>query len=226
MEQDETKRRMMVDLIPYIVSVYLRAQSAISPAGLLSKALESSGNASSGGPSRREELTAALRGVEELNLRQEGDGFVFDLDRKMMLDIVRLHVTKAYIHEGSHGAAYVVDPPSFGYPLDAALRLPMRSVFVKLLDSEVTTDVEADILEVAVKLSPSQLWVFTLGNPNVDSRLSPQFRSENRVLFGRLRILGLKTVLDEYLGGAYTLDVKKGEKGYQVKATPGRSAQA
>jgi hypothetical protein len=66
---------MMVDLIPYIVSVYLRAKSAISPASLLSKALESSGNVSSGRPSRREELTAALRGVEELNLRQEGSAF-------------------------------------------------------------------------------------------------------------------------------------------------------
>ncbi len=102
----------------------------------------------------------------------------------------------------------------------------MQSVYVKLLDSELSTDLEADLLEAAVKLSPSQLWALSLEDSNVDSRLSPQFRAENKVLFGRLRIIGLGRVIGEYLGGPYEVSVKKGEGGFEVKATPGWSAQS
>jgi len=218
--ENETRRTLVVDLIPYLLGAYLKAQSTLTPAALLSRAMESYGERGREIANHREALSAALRGVQDLNLRPEGEGFVFEVDRKMMLGVARLRLTKAYIREGSHGSPFIVDPPGFGPSVDAVLKLPMQSVFVKLLPEELTNDVEADLLEAAVRMAPSQLWVLTLEDSNEDSRLNPQFRSENKALFGRLRILGMGRVLEDYLGGAYEIELRKWSGGFQVKATP------
>ena len=222
--EDEGRRKIVVDLIPYLVTTYVRAQSRLGPAALLSRAIEGYGEEGREISGHRESLRAALRGVEDLNLRDEGDGFAFELDRRTLLDIVKVHLVKEYISEGSHGSSMTFDPPGEGPRFDAVLRLPMRSVLVSLLSGELTTDVESQYLESAVSLAPSQVWVLTLDDDNIDSRLNPVFRSENKVLFGRLRIVGLSRVLEAYLGGGYEVKVSIEGERFKVGLTGRRSA--
>jgi len=222
--EDELKRRMVVDLIPFLAAAYVKAQSAFSPSALLSSAVESYQRMSSTISRQEESLKQALRGVEELNIRAEGRGLALDLDRKEVLEIARAYLMKEYIGEGSHGSSLVFDPPG-PYPrFDAALRLPLRSVFISLSPPGLTTDLESYYLERAVDVAPSQVWVFTPDDANVDSRLNPVFTSENRVLFGRLRILGLGTVIEDYLGRRYHAKVEKAGELFKVSLVARGSA--
>ncbi len=86
------------------MSAYLKAQSALSTTALFSRAMEGYGAKGREMSNHKELIAAALKGVEDLNLRPDGDGFAFKLSRDMMLEVVRVHLTKAYIREGSHGA--------------------------------------------------------------------------------------------------------------------------
>ncbi len=210
----------MVDLIPYLVSAYMKTQSSLAPAALLSRAVEGYGSKGREIANQEALLSTALRGVKELDLRREGSGFAFGADKGLLLGIAGTYLAKAYIREGSHGAPFVLDPAGTSPHLDAVMTLPMQSVYVLLREDHLDSDSEADLLEMAVKLAPSQLWVLTLEDSNVDSRLNPVFRSENRILFGRLRIIGIGRVIESHLGGAYEVEVKREGERFSVKATP------
>jgi hypothetical protein len=214
-DHDSSRRKLLATLIPYLINAYWKARTNLAPSAVLSRALENYRETGQRAHLRQDLLRSLLGDIEDLNVVFERGAFSFVLDKETTLELIGLYLRRVFAKYGSYESAYTILAAASIQEPDAELKLPSKSIFVKLALTDVLPEAISQFMERAKTLSPSELWRLELRGDE-DIQLGPVFTAENTVLFGRLRRLGLDRVLGELLGGDYVLDVKRHGDGMQV----------
>lgn len=219
MEEDKhTRRKLIIGLIPYAINVYAQARTYLNPAAILTQALEAYEKTERQALRQKELLQAILDDWVDLQFTFENGKLCFLLDREMMLELLSKYFKKTLAKEGAAGAILKTLPydSSEERAFDAELKLPNRSIYVKLSLQDVAPENLSSYMEEARLASPSEFWLLGLKDEDVETKLEPVFLGENRILFGRLRRLGLSTVLRVVLRIDCGISVEQKEEGIKV----------
>ena len=186
-----------------MLNAFWEAHTALSPGGLITIALNDFQRAERDFKLQQQDLALLARDLGQLDMKIEGPGRIsLTLSREQFLGFIRNYLVARFLGEGSARSDLVALPNSKDY--DASLGLPSRTIFVKLgkdpLD-EHTLELE---LESAKAVNPSEVWIFAYYETEErDIRLDPSFVSENRILYGHLRVIPASQVMREATGGRF-----------------------
>jgi hypothetical protein len=205
----------LATLIPYLINAYWKARTNLAPSAVLSRALETYSETGQRAHLQQDLARSLLRDIEDLEIVFERGAFSFALDKETTLELIGLYLKRVFAKYGSYESVYTILATASILEPDAELKLPNKSIYVKLALTDVLPEAISQFMERAKTVSPSELWLLELRGDE-DIQLSPVFTAENTVLFGRLRRLGLDRVLGELLGGDCALDVKPHGDGVQV----------
>lgn len=218
-EIDDVKRRTLLGrAIPYLVAAYWETGTRLSPATILTRIVEEYEDLREQIGTGRDRLQSILNDVDRLNITFEHGKLSFDLDRTSALDLIATFLKETFAKDGGTAAIFRILPAESaeGRHYDAELKLADRSVYTRLVFREPSEDETSSYLEEAQRVAPSEFWVFSLKEDNVDIRLQPVFVGENKVVFGRLRCLSLASSLEEILGKHYRVSTMQKGDGAKV----------
>ena len=214
----ESKRELVTKLLPHLALSAIGIGLFSSPVRLLSAAVEKYNEATQETTKKVNDLLPLLPWMEKLELKVEGPRTVSLLMRKDDIGSgLEQYLTKKFGREGAEGALFG-PPPGLREraELDYALRLPMRSVYTKMVGT-LTPEKKAHLLEVAKDLNPSEVWLLAHDGERVDELMEPVFVGENTVLRGRLKSVTTGEMLTELFGKEFDVSVEpKGDDSVRV----------
>ena len=129
------------------------------------------------------------------------------LDRESTLNMIENYLRKKFaLQSGTtarlHRSSFSNSEQSTDL-FDGELRLPNRHILVKFLTDNANTDEQVKIYtEKAKSMNPSEIWLFGTNDQKVEITFEPVF-TENSVLRGKLKMLGLSEVFSEVIGKHY-----------------------
>jgi hypothetical protein len=212
-----SRRQFLVGLIPHVVKACLHAGKHVNPATIITGVLteqEWKGREIFRG---EDAVRAILSDIQNLRIVVENETLSFTLDKVMTLETIGSYLRGFYADEGSLTSSFQLlhDDSTAGHEFDGELKLPARSIYVKLFTSKILEDLSFYLLKARMA-SPSEYWLISLTGEEVDVPLTPTFLGENKVLFTRFRCLTLKTLLRRFLGVGYEVSVQKEGDGIKV----------
>lgn len=175
---DDAKRRtLLVKAIPYLVATYWEAGARVSPTTILTRIMQEYEDLREQIERERGGLQSILNDVDSLNITFEDGKLSFDLDRTTMLGLVATYLKKSFAKEGGTVAIFSILAAQLVAErhYDAELKLGDRSVYARLVFREPSEDETSSYLEEAQRVAPSEFWVFSLKEGNVDIRLQTGF---------------------------------------------------
>jgi hypothetical protein len=208
-------------MFPYLIRAYFETRNIFSPVGLLTEALNRFGKSSEqeGILKQQQALKSMLHDIQDFKISPEGQGKIsLNLSKASLLEFAGDYLKRVFFQEGAQSARFAKVPrPSFEKDeadFDGVLTLPYRCIYAKLLKDEPTPEVLTEWLRVAKHLTPSEVWLLTSKDPSfeLDLRLEPSFLDENRVMFGRLKLLSLSTLFYEILGKNFKVTIDQRHK--------------
>jgi hypothetical protein len=213
-----------VKAFPYLVAAYWQVGEQLSPTSLLTRILEEYEDLRQEIASERDSLQSILSDLDRMKIAFEDGKLSFELDRPTALSLVGAYLKKSFAKDAGTTAMFKILPAELaeGLHYDVESKLPDRSIYARLLFRELKEDEISSCQEEAQRAAPSEYWLFTLREEEVDIRLEPVFVGENRVMFGRVRCLGLASMLGEMLGRRCEISATR--KGDAVKVILGRQA--
>ena len=192
------RRRMLIQAVPFAANILWKTHTALSPAKLASAAMNGYTNIEKDISSRLMELRAVFNDIPGVDLQYDRRGEIsLSLPKAQLLGLMGNYLKSRY-SASSQPAMFL--PGHDGY--DGTAFLTDRTVFVKLVKSELDLQLETEI-ERAKKLNPSDVWIFSQGQIRSEFEFDPVFLSENKILRGHLRVMPTSSIITEISGRKY-----------------------
>jgi hypothetical protein len=140
--------------------------------------------------------------IKDLKARYEGESLAVYIDRKTALELIERMLKKTFARQEAAATATfrVNSDGGRDEDHDGELALPNRSIYVKLVPNGASTAEFANTyLEKVRSRNPSEYWLFAPNQEKLDIAFDPVF-TEGKVTRGRLRIMGLATLISEIVG--------------------------
>jgi hypothetical protein len=217
------RRKALAEGVAFVLNAYLKTGAVSDPNQLAASALANDERQNALQFEKHEtELRAMAAQIRDLNARYEGGSLAVYLDRKTSLELIERMLKKTFARqEAAATATFRVDSDERGdQDHDGELALPTRSIYVKLIPNGATTAEFANsYLEKVRSRNPSEYWLFAPNQERLDIAFDPVF-TEGRVTRGRLRIMGLATLISEIVGDLHeVVATYDGAEGYKVIIT-------
>jgi hypothetical protein len=219
-EHENVRRKFLVGLVPYVVDSYWKTRSRLNPASILNQAINRFGSAEQDMLKQKETLELTLREIEGLDIAFEDNTLSLYLPKDTLLELVGLYLKTMFAKEGGYTASLILPTDSQLKSLyDVELRLANLRIYAKLVFETLSTADFAPYLAQARSASAdsSEYWLFGLNGEETSIMLNPIFLSENKILFGRFRYVGLDKVLHRFLGNRYAVSILSEEDRVKVR---------
>jgi len=223
------RRRALAEGIGIALNAYVRSGLVLDPTRLAASVLETlSGAPADQGtrqPERQEaELRAMAGEIRKLRARFEGGRLAVYLDRETTLELIERMLRKTFAtQEAAATATFRSDPLPAG-DSDGELVLPNRSIYVKLIpQGSAAAEFAASYVERARLRNPSEYWLFALSQETLDIPFEPVF-AESRITRGRLRIMGLTSLIREIVGADHDVTAAYDGEGFRFVIGEKRTA--
>jgi hypothetical protein len=206
MPEDDTtepeRRKLLAQALPYMLNVYWEARTTFSPGGLAAVALNQYERVEQNHKLQRVDLELLAHDLGQLDMKIEGAGRIsLTLSKDQLLGFIRNYLISYFLSQGSSSSELV---RTKGKDYDATLTLPSKTIFVKLRKSSLDEAAINLELERAKALNPSEVWIFPyFGIEGKDIRFDPVFVSEDRILYGHLRVVPVSEVMTAATGGRF-----------------------
>jgi hypothetical protein len=200
--EQEGRRKFLQGVLPFVLGAYLETQRILNPTGLVTTALGQNGKRVD---DQDEEAKAMLNRVKNLKATFEDGKLSVYLDRNTMLELIETHLKRVFAREES-GMTATFRSGSVSArdrDFDGELRLPSRSIYLKFAPQEIPlVEYANSYMERARGMNPSELWLLTLSEEQMDVTFDPVFR-EKTITRGGLRALCLPSIFRELVGNDY-----------------------
>lgn len=200
----ESRRELITRLVPYLAFSAIKLGAFASPLSLVSNAAARYNEEAGRTRDKVNDLLPLLPGIERLKVEVLAPGEVsVTLQRHDVLTCADQYLVGVFKGEGADRArAGVPSPASVEGKMDHVIRLPSRSIYLKLFENLTDADV-GSMRELAKRLNPAEVWVVADVGPRFDERMDPVFTSEGKVLRGRLKGISTADMLSGLFGGRF-----------------------
>jgi hypothetical protein len=211
------RRKILSQALPYVLNFYWEARTALSPGSLASAALDQYQRVERDMKLQQQEVAALARDLGNLDMNIEGTGRIsLTLKKDQLLNFVSDYLVLHFLTEGSGGKGLVAAPKGSGY--DGLLGLPSKTVFVKLQRDPLEQNLLDEEVEKTKAINPSEVWIFSYFESRAkDIKLDPVFVSENRILYGHVRIVPITDVIKEATRGRFFVFAVRAAAGAEQK---------
>lgn len=208
---EEDRRKLLAKSMPFMLNALWEAHTALSPANLASKAVSEFQRFENTTRSQEEEMRDLTKEIDHLKLKSEGTGRLsLTLTREEILELVGNYLVSQFLNEGSAGSRFIISENYHGY--DGMLSLAYKTIFVKLVEEKIDQKWVFAEIDKAENLNPSEVWIFAYNeDQRSDIRFGPVFVSENKVLFGRFKLMAVTDLLKGITKGRFSATIMGSE---------------
>ncbi|MGA2874626.1 MAG: hypothetical protein ABSE82_03710 [Nitrososphaerales archaeon] len=204
-EKKVERRKILSGGIGFVLNAYLQSSSLLNSAGLAASALEQYEKQLS---KQEAEMRAMVSQIENLRATFEDGRLVVHMDKTTILGLVERMLKKSFaVKEAGMTATFTIDSDTDGdNDHEGELTLPNRSIYLKFLPvGKPAMEFVDSHLERARNMNPSEYWLLTPIDENIDIQFEPIFTA-NKITRGRLRTYPLTSLLTEMIGKDYDLE--------------------
>lgn len=211
-EISEARRRALSHAIPFAVGVLSKAQEALSPLSMASKAVgKFDAMTQQDLVPLNNFLKSKLSELQYLDLRSEGQGrYILTITRESFISTIVSQYLRMNLREDSAFVSpFHLFPPSHGSleaeSYDCELALAPGSVFGRLIKESPKPGAMISIQSMATSGNRlSEIWFFVTSGlkkgEEDDLLLDPTYVTERKFLPGRVMVVGLNAVFEEVFG--------------------------
>ncbi|MGI0092037.1 MAG: hypothetical protein ACREBS_10035 [Nitrososphaerales archaeon] len=205
---ERERRKLLVKSLPFMLNSAWEAHTALSPANLASTAISEFQKFERNAKLQEEEVRSLTHEFEHLELKSEGTGRLsLTLTRDELLELIGNYLVSQFLNDGSAGSKFTISSNYPGY--DGMLSLPSKAIFTKLIEDKIDQHVVFGEIDEAETLNPAEVWMFSFDeDQRSDIRFGPVFVSENRILFGRFRLIPVTDLLKEITNGHFSASIE------------------
>lgn len=217
--ESKSRRDLITKLLPYVAVSTIKAGISASPLNVLTAAATKYNQDAEKTMGMVRDLLPLIPGFEKLQVAVVGSNAVsLVLQRQDLLSCGEVYLSKLFKQEGSAGAPAgapqgEVERGAFPY----VLHLPFKNVYLKVVEDLTLTEV-SDLLDLARRLSPAEVWVVVDSGRAIDQRFDPVFVSETKILRGRVKSVSTAEMLREFFGGKFAVTIQRVDQN-SVKVT-------
>ncbi|MDG6901414.1 MAG: hypothetical protein JRM80_05575 [Nitrososphaerota archaeon] len=210
----KSRRELITKLLPYVAISAVRMGLTGSPLTVLTSAATKYNEEAEKTKGMVKDLLPLLPGFEKLQITAVGSNAVsLVMQRQDLVSCAEVYLSKVFKFEGSDSAPSGVPKGEGGEAqFDYLLRLPFKSVYLKVVEELGETEVSS-LLGFARGANPAEVWVVADAGRSVDQRLDPVFVSESKILRGRVKSVTTAEMLREFFGGRFAVTLEKPDRG-------------